>query len=68
MKVMKNIYKILILAFVAIVAGGCTDAYDKLPPKTDASVQYALPYPEKPSQSEIDNLLQMRAEHNNAIK
>lgn len=68
MKVMKNIYKILILAFVTIVAGGCTDAYDKLPPKTDASVQYALPYPEKPSQSEIDNLLQMRAEHNNAIK
>ena len=55
-------------AVISIIASACGEAYDSLPPKTDASVQYALPYPEKPAQDEIDNILRIRAEHDNATK
>ena len=65
---MKNIYKILILAVTLVVIGACSESYNPLPPKTDSSVQYALPYPETPDQNEIDALKKIRSEHTNAIK
>ena len=68
MKAMKNIFRLLILSLCAIALTACGESYNPLPPKTDASVQYALPYPERPQQSEIDDLLKIRAEHENAIK
>ena len=65
---MKNIYKILILAVTLVAMAACSESYSPLPPKTDASVQYALPYPDSPDQNEIDALKEIRAEHTNAIK
>ena len=46
----------------------CTEQYDPLPPKTDASVQYALPYYETPGTDEIAEVLAIRKEHEQAIK
>ena len=65
---MKNIYKILLATGFTFCILSCGDQYDPEPPKTDASVQYALPYPEKPSQDEIDALLKVREEHDKATK
>lgn len=65
---MKNIYKILILAVAFVAMASCGESYSPLPPKTDASVQYALPYPETPDQNEIDALKQIRSEHEDAVK
>lgn len=65
---MKNIYKILILAVTLVVMCACSESYNPLPPKTDSSVQYALPYPETPDQNEIEALKAIRSEHTNAIK
>lgn len=68
MKDMKNIYKILLTIIGLMPLYSCGDQYDPQPPKTDASLQYALPYPDKPSQEEIDALLKVREEHENSIK
>ena len=68
MKDMKNIYKILLTIIGLLPLCSCRDQYDPQPPKTDASLQYALPYPDKPSQEEIDALLKVREEHENSIK
>lgn len=68
MKDMKNIYKILTAIGFICCTWSCGDQYDPEPPKTDASVQYALPYPDKPSQEEIDALLKVREEHEKATK
>lgn len=68
MKDMKNIYKILLTIIGLMSLCSCGDQYDPQPPKTDASLQYALPYPDKPSQEEIDALLKVREEHENSIK
>jgi hypothetical protein len=68
MKDMKNIYKILLTIIGLMPLCSCGDQYDPLPPKTDASLQYALPYPDKPSQEEIDALLKVREEHENSTK
>ena len=65
---MKNIYKILTAIGFICCTWSCGDQYDPEPPKTDASVQYALPYPDKPSQEEIDALLKVREEHEKATK
>lgn len=65
---MKNIYKILLTIIGLMTLYSCGDQYDPQPPKTDASLQYALPYPDKPSQEEIDALLKVREEHENSIK
>lgn len=67
MKAMKNICKLLTAFAVLMAVSACGGQYDPLPPKTDASLQYALPYPEKPSQDEIDRLLELRMEYENAI-
>jgi hypothetical protein len=68
MKDMKNIYKILLTIIGLMPLCSCGDQYDPQPPKTDASLQYALPYPDKPSQEEIDALLKVREEHENSTK
>lgn len=65
---MWNIFRILAVAVVAIVTGACAGEYDKLPPKTDVSIQYALPVPEKPDQTEIARVNIIRAEYENATK
>lgn len=65
---MKNIYKILLTIIGLMTLYSCGDQYDPQPPKTDASLQYALPYPDKPSQEEIDALLKVREEHENSTK
>ena len=68
MKAMKNICKIL-LALVAIcIFSQCSGEYDPLPPKTDASMQYALPYYETPDADEIAEVLAVRKEHEQATK
>ena len=61
-KAMKNICKLLTAFAVLMAVSACGEQYDPLPPKTDA-----LPYPEKPSQDEIDRLLELRMEYENAI-
>ena len=68
MKAMWNIFKRIVAAGCLFCAVSCGEQYNPLPPKTDASVQYALPYPETPEQSEIENILRIREEHENAIK
>lgn len=68
MKGMKNIYKILLASGVIFCAASCGDQYNPEPPKTDASVQYAIPYPETPDQDEIDDLMKIREEHEKATK
>lgn len=68
MKDMKNIYKILLTIIGLMPLCSCGDQYAPQPPKTDSSLQYALPYPDKPSQEEIDALLKVREEHENSIK
>ena len=68
MKVMKNIYKILLAAWAVLCAAACGDQYNPEPPKTDASVQYAIPYPETPNQDEIDALMEIREEHEKSTK
>lgn len=66
-KAMKNTCKLLTAVAVLMTVSACGGEYDPLPPKTDASLQYALPYPERPSQDEIDRLLELRMEYENAI-
>ncbi len=68
MKAMKNIFKILLAVGAISVFSQCTGEYDPLPPKTDASVQYALPYYETPDADEIDEVLAIRKEHEQATK
>jgi hypothetical protein len=53
---------------IIFCTSSCGDQYNPEPPKTDKSVQYALPYPDKPSQEEIDALLKVREEHEKATK
>lgn len=65
---MKNIYKTLLAGCTILCTLSCEDQYNPEPPKTDASVQYALPYPETPDQDEIDDLLKMREEHKKATE
>ena len=66
---MSNIYR-AILKIVSVIAavlctGACESQYDELPPKTDASVQYAIPSPEEPTKEEIELFKAIRSEHNN---
>ena len=68
MKAMKNIFRILAGTGFVLSLLSCSGEYNPLPPKTDSSVQYALPYPEKPSQEELDRLQEIRIEHENATK
>lgn len=68
MKGMKNIYKILIIAGTILCIASCGKQYNPEPPKTDASVQYAIPYPVTPDQDEIDALMKIREEHEKATK
>ena len=68
MKDMKNIYKILAAAAVMLGSAACGGEYNPEPPKTDASVQYAIPYPETPDQEEIEALLKIREEYEKATK
>ena len=68
MKGMKNIYKILIIAGTFLCIASCGEQYNPEPPKTDASLQYAIPYPETPNQDEIDALMEIREEHEKATK
>jgi len=67
---MSNIYKNLmkIIAVLAAAAAAscltsCESRYNELPPKTDASVQYAIPSPEQPSQEELEAFKALRDEH-----
>lgn len=73
MKAMSNIYRNMIKAAgtVSVLAAcsllsSCENRYNELPPKTDANIQYAIPYPETPSQEEIDEFRQMREEYEQA--
>ena len=68
MKVMKNIFKILAVIAAAVLFAQCTEQYDPLPPKTDASVQYALPYYDTPDADEIAEVLAVRKEYEQATK
>ena len=68
MKAMKNIYKILLIAAAVCLFTQCTEQYDPLPPKTDASVQYAIPYYETPDAEEISEVQAIRKEHELATK
>lgn len=65
---MSNIYKIFAVSVFVLMTSACGNEYDDLPPKTDASVQYALPYAEKPDQDEIAKLKEIRKEHENAVR
>ena len=68
MKAMWNIFRIFVLSAVLLASNACQGEYNTLPPKTDASVQYALPYYEKPDQAEIDAVMEARKEYENATK
>ena len=68
MKAMWNIYRIFAVTAVIIAASACAEEYNELPPKTDATIQYALPVPEKPDQTEIARVNQLRAEYENSTK
>ena len=68
MKAMKNIFKILLAVAAAVLFTQCTEQYDPLPPKTDASVQYALPYYDTPDADEIAEVLAVRKEYEQATK
>ena len=65
---MKNTYKILLIVAAVCLFTQCTEQYDPLPPKTDASVQYAIPYYETPGTEEINEVLAIRKEHELATK
>ena len=65
---MKNIYRIILTTGAVFCTIACGNQYNPEPPKTDASVQYAIPYPETPDQDEIDALLKIREEHEKATK
>ena len=65
---MKNICKILLALGAICIFSQCTGQYDPLPPKTDASMQYALPYYETPDADEIAEVLAVRNEHEQATK
>lgn len=73
MKAMLNICKkaaqllpVLLLASACLLADSCEGQYDELPPKTDATIRYALPYPETPTSEEIEEFRQIRAEYEEA--
>lgn len=73
MKAMLNICKkaaellpVLLLASACLLAGSCEGQYDELPPKTDTTIRYALPYPETPTSEEIEEFRQIRAEYEEA--
>ena len=68
MKAMWNIFRIFALSAVLFAASACQGEYNPLPPKTDSSVQYALPYYEKPDLVEIDAVMEARKEYENATK
>ena len=65
---MWNIFRIITGCIAFLAVSSCGEQYNPLPPKTDASIQYALPRPEKPSQDEIDKLLKIRKEHEDATR
>ena len=65
---MWNIFRIFALSAVLFAATSCQGEYNPLPPKTDVSIQYALPYYEKPDQTEINTVLEARKEYENATK
>ena len=65
---MKNTYKILLIVAAVCLFTQCTEQYDPLPPKTDASVQYAIPYYETPDADEISKVQAIRKEHELATK
>ena len=73
MKAMSNTYSNIMKAAgtasvlaVCCLLTSCESRYNELPPKTDANIQYAIPYPETPTREEIDEFMQMREEYEQA--
>ena len=56
----------ILLTAICSIQVSCESQYNELPPKTDATVRYALPYPETPTSDEINAFKLIREEYKEA--